>query len=61
MYEISSELFEEHFREGNLDEFIERQLNEFNSLTKNSMPILEYEVRFMELLRYALHFVNFIA
>jgi hypothetical protein len=38
-----------------VDEFIECQLNEFNSLRQGSHMVLEYEARFMELLRYAPH------
>jgi hypothetical protein len=34
------------------DEFIERQLNEFNALQQGSNMISEYETRYMELLRY---------
>jgi hypothetical protein len=53
---VSWELFEEQFRERNLcDEFIECQLNEFNSLWHGSHMVPEYEARFMELLRYDPH------
>jgi hypothetical protein len=38
-----------------VDEFIEHQLNEFNALRQGSFMVLEYEARFMELLRYAPH------
>jgi hypothetical protein len=54
--DVSWELFEERFRERYLsDEFIERQLNEFNALRQGSHIVPEYEARFMEFLRYALH------
>jgi hypothetical protein len=54
--DMSWELFEEWFRERYLsEEFIERQLNEFNALRQGGRTVPEYEVRFMELLRYALH------
>jgi hypothetical protein len=53
---VSWELFEEQFQERYLsDEFIERQLNEFNTLGQGSCTIPKYEARFMELLRYAPH------
>jgi hypothetical protein len=54
--DLSWELFEERFRERYLsEEFIERQLNEFNTLRQGGRTVLEYEAHFMELLRYALH------
>jgi hypothetical protein len=54
--DVSWELFEERFRERYLsDEFIERQLNEFNALRQGGRTVPEYEARFMELLRYASH------
>jgi hypothetical protein len=54
--DVSWELFEERFRERYLsEEFIERQLNEFNALRQGGRTVPEYEARFMELLRYALH------
>jgi hypothetical protein len=54
--DVSWELFEERFRERYLsDEFIERHLNEFNSLRHGGHTMSEYEAIFMELLRYALH------
>jgi hypothetical protein len=47
---------EERFRERYLsEEFIERQLNEFNALRQGGRTVPEYEARFMELLRYAPH------
>jgi hypothetical protein len=56
VFEISWELFEECFREFYLStKFIERQLNDFNSLRHNSRSIPKYESRFMELLKYAPH------
>ena len=54
--EVSWEIFEERFRERYLsEEFIERQLNEFNSLRQGGRSVPEYEAKFMELLRYAPH------
>jgi hypothetical protein len=54
--DVSWELFEERFRERYLsEEFIERQLNEFNALRQGGRTVPEYEAHFMELLRYALH------
>jgi hypothetical protein len=54
--DVSWELFEERFRERYLsEEFIERQLNEFNALRQGGRTVLEYEARFMALLRYMLH------
>ena len=54
--DVSWELFEERFRERYLlDEFIERQLNEFNALRQGGRTVPEYEARFMELLWYASH------
>jgi hypothetical protein len=54
--DMSWELFKEQFRERYLsEEFIERQLNEFNALRQGGRTVPEYEARFMELLRYALH------
>jgi hypothetical protein len=53
---ISWELFENNFRDNYLsEEFIERQLNELNSLIQNVRLILEYVARFMQSLRYVLH------
>jgi hypothetical protein len=37
------------------EEFIERQLNEFNALRQGGHTVPQYEARFMELLRYAPH------
>jgi hypothetical protein len=52
--DVSWELFEERFRERYLsEEFIERQLNEFNALRQGGRTVPEYEARFMELLQYA--------
>jgi len=54
--DVSWELFEERFRERFLsNEFIEHQINEFNTLQQGSHMILGYEVRFMEPLRYPPH------
>ena len=54
--DVSWELFEERFQERYLsEEFIERQLNEFNALRQGGRTVPEYEARFMELLRYATH------
>jgi hypothetical protein len=54
--DVSWELFEEWFRERYLsEEFIERQLNEFNALRQGGRTVPEYEAHFMELLWYALH------
>ena len=54
--DVSWELFEEWLRERYLsEEFIERQLNEFNALRQGGRTVPEYEARFMELLRYAFH------
>jgi hypothetical protein len=54
--DMSWELFEEWFRERYFfEEFIECQLNEFNALQHGSRTVQEYEARFMELLRCALH------
>jgi hypothetical protein len=54
--DVSWELFEERFRERYLsEEFIEHQLNEFNTLRHGGRMVPEYEARFMELLRYAPH------
>ena len=54
--DMSWELFKERFRERYLsEEFIERQLNEFNALRQGGRTVPEYEACFMELLRYALH------
>jgi hypothetical protein len=54
--DVSWELFEERFRERYLsEEFIERQLNEFNTLRQGGRTVPEYEARFMELLWYAPH------
>jgi hypothetical protein len=49
--DMSWELFEERFRERYLsEEFIERQLNEFNALRQGGRTELEYEACFMALL-----------
>jgi hypothetical protein len=49
--DVSWELFEERFRERYLsEEFIERQLNEFNGLRQGGRTVPEYEAHFMELL-----------
>eukprot|EP00253_Pinus_taeda_P015998 PITA_15998 len=54
--EVTWELFEEKFRERYLsEEFLERHLNEFNSLKQGNRSLPEYEACFMELLRYAPH------
>jgi hypothetical protein len=54
--DVSWELFEEWFRERYLsEEFIERQLNEFNALRQGGRTVPEYEAHFMEFLRYAPH------
>jgi hypothetical protein len=54
--DVSWELFKERFRKRYLsEEFIERQLNEFNALQQGGRTVPEYEARFMELLRYAPH------
>jgi hypothetical protein len=54
--DVSWELLEERFRERYLsDELIEHHLNEFNALRKGSHTVLEYEAKFMELLRYGPH------
>jgi hypothetical protein len=54
--DMSWELFEEWFWEMYLyEEFIERQLNDFNILRQGSRIVPEYEARFMELLRYSPH------
>jgi hypothetical protein len=54
--DMSWELFEEWFWERYLsEEFIERQLNEFNALRQGGRTVPEYEARFMELLKYAPH------
>jgi hypothetical protein len=54
--DVSWELFEERFRERYLsEEFIERQLNEFNALRQGGRTVPEYEACFMELLWYAPH------
>eukprot|EP00253_Pinus_taeda_P020359 PITA_20359 len=53
---VTWELFEEKFREHYMSEtFLERQLNEFNSLKQGGRSLLEYEACFMELLHYAPH------
>ena len=50
--DVSWERFEEQFRERYLpEEFIERQLKEFNALRQGGRTMLEYEARFMALLR----------
>jgi len=54
--DVSWEMFKEWFRERYLsEEFIERQLNEFNPLRQGGRTVPEYEARFIELLRYAPH------
>jgi hypothetical protein len=54
--DVSWEPFEERFQERYLSkEFIERQLNEFNTLRKGGHAVPEYEAHFMELLWYAPH------
>jgi hypothetical protein len=54
--DVSWELFEEWFWERYLsEEFIEHQLNEFNTLRQGGRMVPEYEAHFMELLRYAPH------
>ena len=54
--DVSWELFEERFWERYLsEEFIERQLNEFNALRQVGRTVPEYEAHFMELLQYAPH------
>ena len=54
--DVSWELFEERFWERYLlEEFIERQLNEFNALRQGGHTMPEYKAHFMELLWYAPH------
>ena len=53
--EVSWEIFEERFWKYLSEEFIERKLNEFNSLRQGGRSVPEYEAKFMELLRYAPH------
>jgi hypothetical protein len=54
--DVSWELFEEQFRERYLsEEFMERQLNEFNALRQGGRTMLEREARFMALLKKASH------
>lgn len=54
--EITWEMFEERFSERYLfEEFIERQLIEFNDLKQGNRMVLEYETIFMEILRYTPH------
>jgi hypothetical protein len=54
--DVSWELFEERFREMYLlEEFIERQLNEFNALRQGGRTVPEYEALFREVLWYAPH------
>ena len=54
--DVSWELIEERFRDRYLsEEFIERQLNEFNALRQGGRMVPEYEAHFMELLRYVPH------
>jgi hypothetical protein len=54
--DVSWELFEERFRERYLlEEFIERQLNEFQCLATGWCMVPEYKACFMELLWYAPH------
>jgi hypothetical protein len=54
--DMSWELFEELFRERYLsEEFIERQLHEFNALQHGGRTVPEYEAHVMELLWYAPH------
>jgi hypothetical protein len=49
--DVSWEMFEERFWERYMsEEFIERQLNEFNALRQSGRTIPEYEARCMELL-----------
>jgi hypothetical protein len=45
--DVSWELFEEQFRERYLsEEFMERQLNEFNALRQGGRTMLEHEARY---------------
>jgi hypothetical protein len=54
--DVSWELFEEQFQERySSEEFIERQINEFNDLRQGGRTLPEYEARFKEILRYAPH------
>ena len=54
--DVPWELFEERFRERYIsEEFIEHQLNEFNTLRQGGSTVLKYEAHFMELLQYAPH------
>jgi hypothetical protein len=54
--DVSWDFLEELFWEMHLsEEFIERQLNEFNALRQSGHTVPQYEARFMELLRYAPH------
>jgi hypothetical protein len=49
--DMSWELFKERFRVRYLsEEFIESQLNEFNTLRQGGRMVLKYEARFMALL-----------
>jgi len=51
---VTWDLFKEKIRERYLsEEFLERQLNEFNALNQGSRSLPEYEARFMDLLQYA--------
>jgi len=53
---VTWEQFEEQFRKKYLsEEYLERKLNEFHDLKQGTKTVLEYEARFMELLRYASH------
>ena len=50
--DVSWDLFKECFWERYLsEEFIEHHLNEFNTLQHGGCMVIEYEARFMELLR----------
>jgi hypothetical protein len=54
--EVSWEMFEEKFQERYLsEEFIERQLNDFNALRQGDRMVPKYEAYFMELLRHSPH------
>jgi hypothetical protein len=54
--DVSWELFKEQFQERYLsEEFVECQLNEFNTLQQGGRTVPKYEARFMELLWYAPH------
>jgi hypothetical protein len=56
MFSVTWEKFEEQFRKKYLsEENLERKLNEFLELKYGTKIVLEYEARFVELLRYDPH------